>query len=157
MPSDVHENALGTVAYIALGSNLGDRERHLADARARITALPEVSDIRWSSVEETAPVGSVAQGSYLNQMVVFRTTLEPHALLGALQAIEQVGGRERIVRWGPRTIDLDIVFVEGVRCNDPDLVIPHPEIAHRDFWQRELVELGAPGFSAEFPFISSSR
>jgi 2-amino-4-hydroxy-6-hydroxymethyldihydropteridine diphosphokinase len=123
----------------------------LADARARITALPDVSDIRWSSVEETVPVGPVEQGSYLNQMVALRTTLEPRALLGTLQAIEQVGGRERSVRWGPRTIDLDIVFIEGVRCNDPDLVIPHPEIARRDFWQRELAELGAPGFSAEFP------
>lgn len=142
VPSRTH------TAYIALGSNLGDREGHLAAARARIAQLEGVSDVRVSVIEETAPIGPVTQDAYLNQMVAFETTLAPHALLHALQAIELAGGRERSVRWGPRTIDLDIVLIDGVTCEDAALVVPHPEIINRDFWQRELRELGAPGFVA---------
>jgi 2-amino-4-hydroxy-6-hydroxymethyldihydropteridine diphosphokinase len=158
VPSNTRGTPAGPVAYIALGSNLGDRERHLADARAQIAMIPGVSDVRWSAVEETAPIGPVEQGSYLNQMVALRTTLDPHALLQALQSIEHTGGRERDVRWGPRTIDLDIVVIEGVQCHDSDLVLPHPEITNRNFWQRELTELGAPGFSAgiESPSLINS-
>jgi 2-amino-4-hydroxy-6-hydroxymethyldihydropteridine diphosphokinase len=130
------------VAYIALGSNLGDREAHLARARAALAALPDSRVLAATSVEETAPLGSVPQGSFLTQMVALDTTLPPRALLAALQAIELEAGRMRAVRWGPRTLDLDIVLFDLQRVDEPPhLVVPHPELPRRDFWQRELAEL----------------
>ena len=131
------------VAYVALGSNLGDRDAHLAFARTRIAALPGTRIAAASSVEETAAIGPVAQGPFLNQMLRLETTLSPRALLDALHAIERDAGRERAVRWGPRTLDLDIVHFERQRVKEAGLEVPHPEIAHRDFWKRELAELGA--------------
>lgn len=129
------------IAYIALGSNVGDRDAHLATARERIEALDGVTVTAATPVEETAPVGPVAQRAFLNQMLAARTSLSPRALLDALQAIEEAGGRERAVHWGPRTIDLDIVAFEHATVSDPDLVVPHPELPNRDFWQRELALL----------------
>jgi len=129
------------VAYIALGSNVGDRDAHLSSARERIGALDGVTVIAATPVEETAPVGPVAQRAFLNQMLAARTSLGPRALLDALHAIEDAGGRERSVRWGPRTIDLDIVAFERATVSDPDLVVPHRELPNRDFWQRELALL----------------
>jgi len=132
--------------YVALGSNVGDRAAHLAYARARLAALPRTRLVGESRVEETAPLGSVPQGPYLNQMVLLETALEPAELLDQLHAIESERGRERRIRWGPRTLDLDIVRWDergGVR--EPDLTIPHPELPHRDFWLREIAELDAAG------------
>ena len=129
------------VAYIALGSNIGDRDAHLAAARDRIADLADVTVIAATPVEETAPVGPVAQRAFLNQMIAARTSLAPRVLLDALHAIEDAGGRERTVHWGPRTIDLDIVAFERATVSDPDLVVPHRELANRDFWQRELALL----------------
>jgi 2-amino-4-hydroxy-6-hydroxymethyldihydropteridine diphosphokinase len=97
--------------------------------------------LRESSVEETEPVGPVPQSPFLNQMVALETTMSPRALLDALHAIEQQAGRTREVRWGPRTLDLDIVAFERQRVDEPDLVVPHPELERRQFWQRELAEL----------------
>ncbi len=93
-------------------------------------------------MEETAPLGPVAQGPYLNQMLKLETALGPHALLAALLAVERAEGRVRGVRWGPRTLDCDLVLYGGQRVDLPDLRVPHPEIANREFWQRELAELG---------------
>jgi 2-amino-4-hydroxy-6-hydroxymethyldihydropteridine diphosphokinase len=129
--------------YVALGSNLGDRAAHLAYARDRLAALPRTQVQRVSSVEETAPLGPVPQGPYLNQMVVLETALEPRELLVELHAIEAARGRERRVRWGPRTLDLDIVRYGTRTLTAPDLVLPHPELEHRDFWLREIAELDA--------------
>ncbi len=129
--------------YVALGSNLGDRAAHLAYARARLAALPGTQVLRTSSVEETAPLGPVPQGPYLNQMVLLETALEPHELLAELHAIEVARGRERRVRWGPRTLDLDIVRYGTRTQAGPDLLLPHPELEHRDFWLREIAELDA--------------
>jgi 2-amino-4-hydroxy-6-hydroxymethyldihydropteridine diphosphokinase len=143
----VPQDTAQDTAYVALGSNVGDRGRHLSNAIARITAIAGVSKLRASSVEETAPLGPVEQGAYFNQMVAFETTLTPRELLGELHVIEQAGGRARTVKWGPRTIDLDIVMFREATCHDPDLVVPHPQIQHRDFWQRELAELHAPGYT----------
>ena len=131
------------LAYIALGSNLGDRNQLLAGARAALAALPGSRVVAESSVEETAPVSDVPQGAYLNQMVALETTLAPRELLAALQRIEHDAGRVRTVHWGPRTLDLDIVRYGDVKIAEPDLVIPHPQLANRDWWQRELAELGA--------------
>jgi 2-amino-4-hydroxy-6-hydroxymethyldihydropteridine diphosphokinase len=130
-------------AYIALGSNLGDRDGHLAAARAALAALPRTRLVAESRVEETAPLAGMEQPAYLNQMVLLETALEPRALLAACQAIERGRGRLRGERWGARTLDLDIVRYGHRRIADPDLIIPHPELSNRDFWMRELAELEA--------------
>ena len=131
------------IAYIALGSNLGDRNAHLAHARAALAALPGSRLLAVSGIEETAPLGGPLQGPYLNQMAALETTLEPRALLLALQRIERDAGRVRAERWGPRTLDLDIVRFAEQEVHDPDLTVPHPGLDTRDFWRRELAELGA--------------
>jgi len=137
--------AKGERVYVALGSNVGDRAAHLASARNRLATLPGTRVVATSRVEETAPIGPVPQGAFLNQMVLLETTLEPRALLGHLHAIESERGRERQagVRWGPRTLDLDIVRYGDRSVREPDLTIPHPELPHRDFWLREMAELDA--------------
>ncbi len=128
--------------FVALGSNLGDRARYLADARAAIAHLAGTRVLAASTVEETPPFGPVAQGPFLNQMLAVDTTLAPRALLAALLDIERGAGRTRTVRWGPRTLDLDIVaYADGRTVTEAGLVVPHPGIADRDFWQRELAEL----------------
>lgn len=133
------------VAYIALGSNLGDRDALLARAREALAALPGSRLIACSAIEETAAIGPEAQAPYLNQMVALETPLAPRDLLAALHRIERDAGRERRVRWGPRTLDLDIVRFARQEVALPELIVPHPELANRDFWQRELAELGVAG------------
>ena len=135
--------ALGERVYVALGSNMGDRAAHLAHARARLAGLPATRLLRVSRVEETAPLGPVPQGPYLNQMVLLETALEPRELLEQLHAIEAERGRVRRERWGPRTLDLDIVRYGDRAVGEPELTIPHPELPQRDFWRRELTELDA--------------
>jgi 2-amino-4-hydroxy-6-hydroxymethyldihydropteridine diphosphokinase len=130
-------------AYIALGSNLGDRAGHLQRARDALAKLPDTELIRASAIEETAPLAGMKQPPYLNQMVLLETGLGPRALLQACQAIERAEGRERTERWGPRTLDLDIVQFGARQVSDADLIIPHPELANRDFWRRELAELNS--------------
>jgi len=127
--------------FVALGSNLGDRQGHLAAACDALGRLPGTRLVAASRVEETAPLGGMEQPAYLNQMVLLETSLDPHRLLAALQTIERDRGRVRTERWGPRTLDLDIVAFGDRRIRDPDLVVPHPELPNRDFWQRELSEL----------------
>lgn len=126
------------IAYIALGSNLGRREQFLADGRRAVEAIPDTVVLAATPVEETAPLGGMEQGLYLNQMLAVETALGPRMLLRELQAIEARAGRQRAERWAPRTLDLDIVIFEGVNLNDPDLMLPHPELPNREFWQREL-------------------
>jgi len=135
------ERTLPEKVYVALGSNLGDREGHLRAARAALAALPDTTLVSASTIEETAPLGGKQQPPYLNQMVLLETRLEPRQLLQALQTIEQVQGRKRTERWGSRTLDLDIVRFGERRVAEPDLIIPHPELSNRDFWRRELAEL----------------
>lgn len=127
--------------YVALGSNVGDREAHLAHARTRLAGLPRTRLVATSSVEETAPLGPVLQDPYLNQMALLETELTPAEILQHLHAIEAERGRGRAVRWGPRTLDLDIVRFGDRQLHEPELTIPHPELKHRDFWLREMAEL----------------
>jgi 2-amino-4-hydroxy-6-hydroxymethyldihydropteridine diphosphokinase len=129
------------VAYVALGSNVGDRRAYLALGREGLAALPRSRLRAVSSIEETEPLGPVDQGQYLNQMAALETELEPEQLLDALHHIEQNAGRVRGARWGPRTLDLDIVIFERQSVATDRLVIPHPELARRDFWRRGLSEL----------------
>ena len=130
------------VAYIALGSNIGDRHAYLAEARQALASLPSSRLVGSTTIEETAPLGPATQGAYLNQMVALETTLAPTALLAELHRIERACGRERRERWGARTLDLDIVLFARQRVSEPGLTVPHPELPNRDFWQRELAELG---------------
>ncbi len=127
--------------YVALGSNVGDREGHLAMARRRLASLSHTKLRSESTIEETEPLGPQPQGSYLNQMVLLETALTPRTLFDQCQQIERAAGRERRIRWGPRTLDLDIVRYGDLVVNESDLVIPHPELPNRDFWQREITEL----------------
>jgi 2-amino-4-hydroxy-6-hydroxymethyldihydropteridine diphosphokinase len=130
-------------AYVALGSNLGDRAAHLAAAREALAKLPDTEVVAESAVEETAPLAGMAQPPYLNQMVLLETRLTPRALLEACHEIERARGRVRGERWGARTLDVDIVRYGRRRVTEPDLIIPHPELPNRDFWLRELAELQA--------------
>ena len=129
------------VAYIALGSNLGNREMALSRARAAIAAIRDTRLIAATEVEETDPLGPIPQGKFLNQMVAISTTLPARTLLAALHRIERAAGRVRAVKWGPRTLDLDIVMIEGKEFMEEGLIIPHPELPNRDFWQRQLAQL----------------
>jgi 2-amino-4-hydroxy-6-hydroxymethyldihydropteridine diphosphokinase len=141
-------------AAIALGSNLGDRAAKLARARDAIARLPTTRIVAASDVEETAPIGPVPQGPYLNQMLLIETGLAPRALLDALLAVEEAEGRVRKERWGPRTLDCDIVLYGARTVREPGLEIPHPELPNRAFWQRELRQLGV---NAEGRGLSGER
>jgi 2-amino-4-hydroxy-6-hydroxymethyldihydropteridine diphosphokinase len=131
------------VAYVALGANMGDRAAYLATARAALASLPAARLLAASRVEETAPFGPVPQGPYLNQMIALSASLPPLMLLDALQRIERSLGRVRGTRWGPRTIDLDLVRYGDHTMDLPTLTLPHPGVATRDFWQREIAELAS--------------
>lgn len=131
------------IAYVALGSNLGDRARYLADARAALAQLPSSRVLAESRVEETEPLGGLQQPRYLNQMVKLETALSPRDLLARLHDIEAHLGRKRGEQWASRTIDLDLVRYADVASDDPALRLPHPGLATRDFWQRELDELAS--------------
>jgi 2-amino-4-hydroxy-6-hydroxymethyldihydropteridine diphosphokinase len=106
-----------------------------------LAQLPNTRIVAESSIEETEPLGPVPQGSYLNQMLSLETTLAPRDMLDHLHEIERQHGRVRTERWGPRTLDLDIVCYDAQTVDDPDLHVPHLELPNRDFWQRELAEL----------------
>ena len=132
---------MAEIVYIALGSNKGDREGYLAAARAAIAELGDTRMLAASEIEETEPIGPPGQGRYLNQMLAIETALEPEELLRELQRIEQENDRVRDARWGERTLDLDIVRFGERRIRTDDLVVPHPELPNREFWQRELAQV----------------
>ena len=127
------ESARSRRAVIALGSNLGQRLEHLQAALDLLDATPGVDVEAVSPVYETAPVGGPEQPDYLNAVVLVRTTLSPEALLARAHAVEAERGRVREQRWGPRTLDVDVVQVEGERRTGTDLVLPHPRAQERAF------------------------
>lgn len=135
---------MSVIADVALGSNLGDRYAHLRAARWSLSRLPGTRLLRATVIEETVPLGGLDQPAYLNQMVRLATTLTPLQLLDRLLAIETSQGRRRDGRWASRTLDLDIVQFGTVALEDPRLTLPHPGLAARDFWRRELAELDSP-------------
>jgi 2-amino-4-hydroxy-6-hydroxymethyldihydropteridine diphosphokinase len=133
------------IAYLALGSNMGQREVFLAQARKGIARLRTTRILGETEVEETAPLGPVQQSPFLNQMIAIETELSPRELLEEIQRIEAEAGRVRDVRWGPRTLDIDIVLFERQSVREPDLTVPHPELPNRSFWLSELRTLrGVP-------------
>lgn len=129
------------IAYVALGSNLGDRQHNLTQGRMGIARLRDTKVLAVTEPEETEPLGPAGQGPYLNQMIAIETEMAPHDLLQALLEIERDAGRVRRERWGPRTLDLDIVAFERQSLSDAVLTIPHPALPDREFWQRELDQL----------------
>lgn len=134
--------AASTSAYLALGSNLGERLEHLRDAVRRLRDTDGIEVVRSSRVFETEPVGP-PQPAYLNAVIEVRTTLRPRQLLDAARAVEQALGRVRTERWGPRTIDVDILTFGRETIDEPDLQVPHPRIHERGFVLVPLAELDA--------------
>lgn len=129
-------------AYVGLGANLGDREATIRAAAARLAEEPGISVVAVSSLRETDPVGPVDQPRFLNGALALETSLTPRELLERLLAIEQELGRTRDgTRWGPRTLDLDLLLYDDRVIDEPDLVVPHPELAERAFVLEPLVEL----------------
>jgi|SRR5215813_2568600 len=129
-----------TLAYLGLGSNLGDRERNLGEAR-RLLEEAGARLLRASAVHETEPFGVIDQPRFLNQVVEVEWRLGPRELLGAVKAVETAAGRKPTYRWGPREIDVDILLFGSDTVDEPDLVIPHPGLYERDFLLRPLAEL----------------
>jgi 2-amino-4-hydroxy-6-hydroxymethyldihydropteridine diphosphokinase len=129
-----------TLAYLGLGSNLGDRERNLGEAR-RLLDEAGARVLRASAVHETEPYGVIDQPRFLNQVVEVEWRRGPRELLGAVKAVETAAGRKPTYRWGPREIDVDILLFGSETVDEPDLVIPHPGLYERDFLLRPLAEL----------------
>ena len=129
--------------FLSLGSNVGDRSAHLAQA---VDSLPDV--VAVSPTYETDPVGGPEQGAYLNLVVELSTAIEPRDLLAICHRLEANAERVREERWGPRTLDIDVVWVEGVESDDPALTLPHPRWMERRFVLAPLRDL-APELVSE--------
>ena len=128
-------------AYIAFGSNMGDKKKYLDDA---IQGLRDMNEIVVEKVSEylvTEPYGGVAQDEFLNGALKVRTLLSPDELLDRLHVLEQAADRKRIIHWGPRTLDLDIIFYDDLICEEDDLCIPHIEMHKRSFVLKPLEEI----------------
>jgi len=129
-------------AYVAFGSNLGLREKNIAAALNAIETTREIDVVKVSSLYETAAEGGPSdQPAYINGVVHVRTSLGPERLLAVCQNIEESLGRKRTIRWGPRTIDLDILSFDREIRGDPTLTLPHPMMHERDFVMRPLAEI----------------
>lgn len=133
---------------IGLGSNLGDREATLVAALASIHAMPMSAMVAVSRFHETQPVGPVAQGMFLNACAVVTTALSPSCFIQALQAIELAAGRTRLMeqRWGPRTLDLDVLLWGDLVIDVPGLRVPHPRMHERRFVLEPLAEVWPQDF-----------
>ncbi len=127
-------------AFVAVGSNLGDRWARLAMAGRALRAAPGVAVVRASRVWDSAPVGP-PQPRYLNAVLELETTRTPGSLLGLLREVETAAGRTRDVHWGARTLDLDLLLVGDLVVREPGLVVPHPEMGGRRFVLAPLAEL----------------
>ena len=132
-----------SVAFVGLGANLGAPEATLRAAVAALRSLPGCSLTGLSSLYRSAPVGPAGQDDYLNAVARLDTGLPPHELLRALQGIEDAHGRVRELRWGPRTLDLDLLLFGNDRIVTVDLVVPHPEMTKRNFVLLPLLEIAA--------------
>jgi 2-amino-4-hydroxy-6-hydroxymethyldihydropteridine diphosphokinase len=128
-------------AFVGLGSNLGEREALIGQALDELAALPDTTLIRVSSLYDTEPVGVIEQPRFLNAVAMLDTELTARQLLWNLQRIEARLGRTRSQRWGPRTMDLDLLLYGDLVIEEDDLHLPHPELARRAFVLVPLVEL----------------
>lgn len=130
-------------AFLGLGSNLGDRAAHLQHAIDGLAATPGVVVVAVSPVYETEPVGGPPQDDYLNAVVAVDTALSARELLAVAQRLETAAERVRNERWGPRTLDVDVLLVGDERVDEPDLVVPHPRLHERAFVLVPLADLDA--------------
>lgn len=128
-------------AAIGLGSNLGDKRDNLDRAVAALAASPGIAVVARSGYWRTEPWGFTEQDWFVNACVVVETALSPRAILERCLAIEAVLGRRREIRWGPRIIDLDVLYVDGLTVDEPGLALPHPHILERAFVLAPLVEI----------------
>jgi 2-amino-4-hydroxy-6-hydroxymethyldihydropteridine diphosphokinase len=131
------------IAYLCLGSNLGDKKRNLNRALKEIKNLKMVRVLKTSSIYETEPVGFKDQRWFLNAVIKIKTELPPLSLLYLLQGIERKLGRVRGKRWGPRKVDLDILLYDKIIMHDDKLTLPHPQMQKRKFVLIPLIELGS--------------
>lgn len=130
--------------FLSLGSNIGDRRTHLSTA---LSSLPDLVSV--SSTYETDPVGGPQQGPFLNLIAELDTELDPRALLGICHRLESAAGRVRTEKWGSRTLDVDIIWIDGLTVDEPDLMIPHPRWKLRKFVLAPMRELAPDLVSAE--------
>ena len=126
---------------LSLGSNLGDRLDNLQEAIDALFDAPGLDFLALSPVYETKPVGGPEQGDFLNVVIVANSRVAPESLLERVLAIEDAMDRTRVVRWGPRTLDIDIVMMGDVISDDPDLLLPHPRAGERAFVLRPWCDL----------------
>lgn len=144
--------------FIALGSNLGDRERHIRNALHELAATARIRVLRNSTILETTAVGGPPQGDYLNAVAELSADLPPRELLDRMLEIECAHGRERRERWGPRTLDLDLLLFCEQIIHQSGLIIPHPRMWERDFVIRPLREIcGDDRFESLRRFGQSAR
>lgn len=130
-----------TRAWVAFGSNLGDRDQWLRQGMHALTALKGLRVTGVASPIDTAPLGGLEQPAYRNAMMRVEWSGTAADLLAACHAIEESAGRSRTEHWGSRTLDLDLVRCDGELCDCPDLTLPHPGLRDRAFWARQLAEL----------------
>jgi len=145
---------------LALGSNLGDRQGILADAVDAVRRIDGVQVEKVSPVYETVPVGGPPQPDFLNAVVLARTTLASPVLLDRLHEVEAEFDRVRVVRWGPRTLDIDIITVAGEHSDDPGLTLPHPRAHERAFvlapWHDVDPDAVLPGYGPVAELLKST-
>jgi len=132
------------LAYIGLGSNLGDRAENLRKALHQLNRSPSTAVTRVAPFYRSAPVGFTEQDDFINTVAELETVLPPRELLALLLSIEEDLGRVRTVRWGPRTVDLDLLLYGDEQIDEPDLIVPHPRLHERAFVLVPLADL-APG------------
>lgn len=120
-------------AYLALGSNLGDRMNYLREAVRRLDDVSGIRVLEKAKIYETDPYGDVPQDNFLNSAIAIETTLEPLILLEKIHEVEASLNRERLIHWGPRTIDIDILYMDEIEMNEAVLTIPHKELTKRSF------------------------
>lgn len=129
-------------AYVGLGSNLNDPAQQVQAALAALNGIPETRCLRYSSLYRSAPLGQADQPDYINAVAMLNTRLSARQLLTELQAIERIHGRVRgAERWGPRTLDLDLLLYGDIRLESEELTVPHPRLAERSFVLYPLCEI----------------
>lgn len=134
-------------AYIGFGGNLDHPAETIATARSVLANHEGIRELAFSSLYHSTPMGPADQPDYVNAVMAIATTLPPLALLDALQAVEQAHGRVRLgERWGPRTLDLDLLLYDQLQMNSDRLTIPHPGVAEREFVLYPLAEIAPPDF-----------
>lgn len=142
--------------FIGLGSNLGDREKNIKEAIRLLESNPKIKIEKISSLIETEPQGCPPQPNYLNGIIKIKTSLYPEELLYFLQEIENKLGRKRLIKNGPRTIDLDILLYGEEELNKDNLKVPHPRMFKRDFVLKPLLEI-EPGMEKLFSSLKSGK